>query len=46
MDLFKIIDDIAKVDPEVYDRFDARRAVFRNFLGFGKRFPPPRCPWL
>jgi len=37
MDLFQIIDDIAKVDPEVYDRFDSRRAAFRNFLGFGKK---------
>ncbi|TPG65796.1 ferritin-like domain-containing protein [Hymenobacter nivis] len=44
MDLFQIIDDIAKVDPEVYDRFDARRAVFRNFLGFGKKVTAAAVP--
>ena len=44
MDLFQIIDDIAKVDPEVYDRFDARRAVFRNFLGFGKKVTAAALP--
>ncbi len=44
MDLFQIIDDIAKVDPEVYDRFDARRAVFRNFLGFGKKVATAAVP--
>lgn len=44
MDLLQIIDDIAKVDPEVYDRFDARRAVFRNFLGFGKKVTAAAVP--
>lgn len=44
MDLFQIIDDIAKVDPAVYDRFDARRAVFRNFLGFGKKVTAAAIP--
>lgn len=44
MDLFQIIDDIAKVDPEVYDRFDSRRAAFRNFLGFGKKVTATALP--
>ena len=44
MDLFQIIDDIAKVDPEVYDRFDSRRAVFRNFLGYGKKASAAAMP--
>ena len=44
MDLFQIIDDIARVDPEVYDRFDSRRATFRNFLGFGKKVSAAALP--
>ena len=44
MDLFQIIDDIAKVDSEVYDRFDSRRAVFRNFLGYGKKVTATAIP--
>ncbi|MBF9142846.1 ferritin-like domain-containing protein [Hymenobacter properus] len=44
MDLFQIIDDISKVDPEVYDRFDSRRAAFRNFLGFGKKVSAAALP--
>ncbi|WP_052732517.1 ferritin-like domain-containing protein [Hymenobacter terrenus] len=44
MDLFQIIDDISKVDPEVYDRFDSRRAAFRNFLGFGRKATAAALP--
>ena len=44
MDLFQIIDDIAKADPEVLDRFDSRRAAFRNFLGFGKKVTATALP--
>lgn len=44
MDLFQLIDDIAKVDPEVYDRFDSRRAAFRNFMGFGKKVTAAALP--
>lgn len=44
MNFFQIIDDIAKVDPEVYDRFDSRRAVFRNFLGYGKKATATAVP--
>ena len=44
MDFFQIINDIAKVDPEVYDRFDSRRVAFRNFLGFGKKVTATALP--
>jgi hypothetical protein len=44
MDLFQIINDIAKVDPEVYDRFDSRRAAFRHFAGFGKKVTAAALP--
>ncbi|WP_310396778.1 ferritin-like domain-containing protein [Hymenobacter sp.] len=44
MDFYQIINDIAKVDPEVYDRFDSRRAAFRNFLGFGKKVSAAAIP--
>lgn len=44
MDFFQIISDIAKVDPEVYDRFDSRRAVFRNFMGFGQKVTSAALP--
>lgn len=46
MALFKIIDDIARVEPEVYDRLDARRAVFRNFLSYGKKATAATLPLL
>lgn len=36
MDFFKILSDIEKVDAEVYERFDTRRAVFKNLSGMGK----------
>ena len=44
MDFFQIIDDIAKVDAEVYDRFDSRRAAFRNFLGIGRKVSAAALP--
>jgi hypothetical protein len=44
MDFFQLINDISKVDPEVYDRFDTRRAAFRNFLGFGKKVSAAALP--
>lgn len=36
MDFFKILSDIEKVDAEVYERFNTRRAVFKNLSGMGK----------
>ncbi|TPE42807.1 ferritin-like domain-containing protein [Pontibacter mangrovi] len=37
MNIFKIIEDIQKVDPEVYDRLDSRRQVFKNMGSIGKK---------
>jgi len=31
MDLFKLITEIEQVDPEIYDRLDSRRRVFKHF---------------
>ncbi len=36
MDFFQILSDIEKVDAEVYERFDTRRAIFKNLSGMGK----------
>jgi len=44
MNIFKIIDDIAKVDPEVYDRLDGRRQVFKHFTGFGSKVAMAAVP--
>jgi hypothetical protein len=44
MDLFKIITDIEKVDPEVYERFDSRRRVFKHLSGFGKTLTAAALP--
>ncbi|MBC6613108.1 ferritin-like domain-containing protein [Hymenobacter sp. BT507] len=46
MDLFKIISDIEKVDPEVYDRFDTRRRVFKHISGMGKAVTAATLPGL
>jgi len=35
MNILKLISDIEKVDPEVYDRFDSRRKVFKHMTGMG-----------
>ncbi|ARS37491.1 ferritin-like domain-containing protein [Pontibacter actiniarum] len=37
MNIFKIIKDIEKVDPEVYDRLASRRAAMSGFGSFGKK---------
>jgi hypothetical protein len=46
MDLFKIISDIEKVDPEVYERFDTRRRVFKHISGLGKKVTAATLPGL
>lgn len=35
MNILNIIKEIGKVDPEVYDRLDSRRGVFKHMSGFG-----------
>ncbi|WP_299700231.1 ferritin-like domain-containing protein [uncultured Pontibacter sp.] len=37
MNIFRIIEDIEKVDPEVYNRIDSRRSVFKSFGSMGKK---------
>ena len=44
MDLFQIITDIEKVDPEVYERFDPRRRVFQHFGTMGRRLTAAMLP--
>lgn len=34
MNVHNVIDQIEKIDPEVYDRFNGRRAALRNFASF------------
>ncbi len=36
MNFQNIFSEIEKVDPEVYDRFDSRRSIFKNFGTAGK----------
>ena len=44
MDFFQILSDIEKVDADVYDRFDTRRAVFKNLSGMGKKITAATLP--
>lgn len=46
MDIFKLITDIEKVDPEIYDRLDSRRRVFKNLGGMGKTVATAAVPAL
>jgi rubrerythrin len=46
MNLFKIITEIEKVDPEVYDRFDSRRRVFQHLGTAGKAFTAAALPGM
>lgn len=44
MNLYKILTDIEKVDPEVYEKLDSRREVFKHFAGFGKKLAVAAVP--
>lgn len=44
MNIYKLIEDIEKVDPEVYGRLDSRRAAFKSFAGFGKKLALTAVP--
>jgi hypothetical protein len=37
MNIFRIITDIEKVDPEVYNRLDSRRSAFKHLGSMGKK---------
>jgi rubrerythrin len=45
MNLYNIINEIEKVDPEVYDRLDSRRAAMKNFAGIGKKLALTALPF-
>ena len=44
MDIFKLITDIEKVDPEIYDRLDSRRKVFKHLTGVGTKVAAAAVP--
>jgi hypothetical protein len=46
MDLFKLITEIEQVDPEIYDRLDSRRRVFKHFGMAGKAVTAAVLPGL
>lgn len=45
MNLLNFINDIEKFDPEVYDRLDSRRAIFKGMAGFGKKLALTAVPF-
>ncbi|RZK32548.1 MAG: ferritin-like domain-containing protein [Hymenobacter sp.] len=44
MNFFQILSEIEKVDPEVYDRLDSRRRVFKNMAGMGQKLSAAALP--
>ena len=44
MNIFNLLKEIEKVDPEVYERLDSRRAVFKHFGGFGRKLAAAAVP--
>jgi len=44
MNFFQIISEIEKVDPEVYDRLDSRRSIFKNMAGLGQKLTAAAVP--
>ncbi len=44
MNFFQIISEIEKVDPEVYDRLDSRRSIFKNMSGLGQKLAVAAVP--
>jgi hypothetical protein len=44
MNIKHILTEIEKVDPEVYERLDTRRASLRNFSGIGKKIALTTLP--
>ena len=45
MNILNIITEIEKIDPEVYDRLDQRRTMFKHFAGFGKKLATAAVPY-
>lgn len=46
MDFYKIITEIEKLDPEVYERFDTRRRVFKHVSGLGRKLSAAALPGI
>ena len=44
MNIFQIISEIEKVDPEVYDRLDSRRSIFKHMSGLGQKMTAAAVP--
>jgi hypothetical protein len=44
MNLLQIIADIEEVDPEVYDRLDSRRSIFKHMSGLGQKLSAAALP--
>jgi len=44
MNFFQILSEIEKVDPEVYDRLDSRRSIFKNMAGLGQKLSAAALP--
>jgi hypothetical protein len=46
MNLYNIINEIEKVDPEVYDRFNDRRKALKQFTGFAGKVALVSMPFM
>jgi hypothetical protein len=44
MNFFQILSEIEKVDPEVYERLDSRRRVFKHMSGVGQKLAAAALP--
>jgi len=44
MNIFEIISEIEKVDPEVYERLDSRRSIFKHMSGLGQKLTAAAVP--
>jgi hypothetical protein len=44
MNIFEIISEIEKVDPEVYERLDSRRSIFKHMSGLGQKLSAAALP--
>ncbi|MFD0794508.1 ferritin-like domain-containing protein [Mucilaginibacter litoreus] len=45
MNLFNIIEDIEKVDPEIHERLNPRRAAIKNITSFGSKVAVAAMPF-
>jgi len=46
MNLYNVINEIEKVDPEVYERLDGRRAALKNFTGIAGKVAVAAVPFM